>query len=254
MIKPAPATSLQSVEALILAGGMGTRIGAVLGATPKLLAPLAGRPFLDYLVAWLSGYGVKRIVLSLGHLAEEVVDRLDASPYPGVEIIPVIETEPLGTAGGIANARAQLHSDPALVLNGDSYVNADLGAFLDFHGGHNFGASLLCTRVDDAARYGSVEINADGAIAAFREKQSGGTSAGYISAGVYLLSAAALDDIAALKTGSIERDFFAVQPPFTLGGYGGEFNFIDFGTPESYETAQKFFADLPFANENQEPR
>jgi NDP-sugar pyrophosphorylase family protein len=235
---------LENIEALVLAGGLGTRISTVLPQTPKLLAPLAGRPYLDYLVGWLAGYGVARLVLSLGHLAEKVIGHIERNPYPDIEIVPVVEANPLGTAGGIAWARKQLHSDPVLVINGDSYVDADLGTFLEFHRLNGFGASLVCTMVDNASRYGSVEIDENLNITAFREKNTASDSAGYISSGVYLLSANALDAIAALGIGSVERDFFAVQSQISLGGFAGHFNFVDFGTPESLETAQGYFADL----------
>ena len=233
---------LKSIDALVLAGGMGTRTASILDKTPKLLAPLAGRPYLDYLVDWLGRYGVRRMVLSLGHLAEEILRFLHSQPYPNMEMVPVVETMPLGTLGGIAHSRSQIHSDPALVVNGDTYIDADLGLFLDFHRSRNFGASLICTKVEDAARYGRVEIDQDGAILAFREKQLESQAAGYISGGVYLLNAGDLDRIVSIGTGSIEHDFFSVQSPSTLGGFAGDFQFIDFGTPESIRDAQEFFA------------
>jgi mannose-1-phosphate guanylyltransferase len=182
------------------------------------------------------------MVLSLGHLAEEILGYIESRPYPNMEMVPVVESTPLGTLGGIAHSRSQIHSDPALVVNGDTYIDADLGAFLEFHRSKKFSASLVCTKVDDEARYGRVEIDQDGAILAFREKQPESRVAGYISGGVYLLNASAFDRIDSIGSGSIEHDFFAVQSPSTLGGFAGDFEFIDFGTPESLKDAQKFFA------------
>jgi len=246
MTSSTPALPLKSIDALVLAGGLGTRTANILEQTPKLLAPLDGRPYLDYLVHWLGQYGVHRLVLSLGYLADRVLDHLETHTYPTMEIIPVVEPAPLGTLGGIANCRDQLHSDPVLVVNGDTYVDADLGAFLDFHRSQDFGASLVCTMVDDASRYGGVEFHSGGAITAFREKQPDGGGAGYVSGGMYLLGPAALGHIGSIGTGSVESDFFADQSALRLGAFSGSFQFIDFGTPESIEEAQEFFSALGF--------
>jgi NDP-sugar pyrophosphorylase family protein len=239
---------LISVEVLVLAGGLGTRFSKVMNGTPKLLAPIAGRPFLDHLISWLSRYGVRKIVLSLGHLAQEIIDHLAANPYPGVEIDTIVEGRPLGTAGGIANARSLLTSDPVMVMNGDSFIDANLGNFLDFHNVNQFGASIICARVDDVSRYGSVEVTSNGRITAFREKDAAVNSVGTINGGVYLLGARALDNIVLLGTGSVEKDFFAVQSEISIGGFVGDFGFMDFGTPESYKTAQNFFTKPGITN------
>ena len=246
IIPSTSARALKSIDALVLAGGLGTRTAEFLVQTPKLLAPLAGRPYLDYLVHWLGLYGVRRVVLSLGHLAEEVLRYLDSHTYANMEVVPIVEPAPLGTLGGIAHCRGQVHSDPILVVNGDTYIDADLGAFLEFHRSQNFAASLVCTMVDDASRYGGVEFDEQGAITAFREKQPDGGGAGYISGGMYLLGAEALDHIGSIGTGSVERDFFADQSALKLGAFAGRYQFIDFGTPESIQEAQEFFAALGF--------
>ena len=112
----------------MLAGGLGTRIRPVLGDTPKLLAPIGGRPYLWYLLEWLRKFGARRIVLGLGHGAGAVLDYLRAQPAADLDIVTVVEPSPLGTAGAIRFARAHLRSDPVLVLNGDTFVNADLCA------------------------------------------------------------------------------------------------------------------------------
>ncbi len=246
MNSPTLAPPLKFIDVLVLAGGLGTRTANILDKTPKILAPLDGRPYLDYLVHWLGRYGVRRTVLSLGHLGQEVLRYLDSHPYPSMEIVPVVEPTPMGTLGGIAHCRDQIHSDPVLVVNGDTYIDADLGAFLEFHQSQDFGGSLVCTRVDDASRYGGVEFDSRGAITAFREKPPDGGGAGYVSGGMYLLGAAALDHIGTIGTGSVERDFFADQSALRLGAFSGHFKFIDFGTPESIQEAQQFFSALGF--------
>jgi len=130
---PARAQCLAAVDVFVIAGGLGTRIGSVLGNTPKLLARIGGRPYLAYLLDWLRRFGAKRIVLGLGHQAQAVVDFLDRDKAAGdgLEIVPVIEPRPLGTAGAIRFARGNLRSDPVLIMNGDSFADADLCAFGD---------------------------------------------------------------------------------------------------------------------------
>jgi NDP-sugar pyrophosphorylase family protein len=237
--------AMSAVSALVLAGGFGTRSRPVLGDTPKLLAPLADRPYLDYLIAWLKQSGVRRVTLALGHLANQVVDFLSANPYRDIEVSYVIETKPLGTAGAIAFARPFLPGTPVLVLNGDSYVSVDINKFLQFHLDNEFEGSLVCTEVEDAARFGGVAFDENNRITGFREKAPSTSERGYINAGVYLLGPSLLDKISDLGEGSIEHDIFSASPGPLLGAYHGRFDFIDFGTPESYAEAQRFFADLP---------
>ena len=113
---------------------MGTRIRPVLGDLPKILAPILGRPYLAYLLDWLERFGARRVVLGLGHRAQAVVEYLeDAHPASQIEVTTVVEPSPLGTAGAIRFARGALRSDPVLVMNGDSFTDADLCAFVDRH-------------------------------------------------------------------------------------------------------------------------
>jgi NDP-sugar pyrophosphorylase family protein len=236
---------LSEVSAFILAGGFGTRARTVLGDTPKLLAPLSGRPYLDYLVAWLKRFGIRRITLGLGYQSDKIADFLSANPYRNMEINIVVEDEPLGTAGAIALAREAITGAPILVLNGDSYVSADLGLFFEFHQSGGFDSSLICTEIQDAGRYGSVEVDSHNHISCFREKDPSSNVPGFINAGVYLLGNDLLDSISILGKGSIEHDIFSKASGSMLGAYCGKFSFIDFGTPDSYKLAQPFFAELP---------
>lgn len=229
---------LAGLDTVILAGGMGSRLEHVLHGTPKLLAPIGGRPYLDYLFAWLGQFGLRRIIFSLGHLGDKVVQYLESKPFPGFEIAPRIEPEPMGTAGALRFVREEIHTDPALVMNGDSFVDADLGAFLTCHRRGGATASILCTEFDGAERYGQVEVDGDGRIARFIEKGDAPAGRSRISAGVYLLGAELLDQIAAGDQVSLERDVFAQLPPRSLTSMTGSFRFIDIGTPESMRAAQ----------------
>ena len=232
---------LEALDIFVLAGGLGTRIRPVLGDLPKLLAPILGRPYLAYLLEWLERFGARRVVLGLGHGAQAVIDYLDAHPQGRIEVATVIEPSPLGTAGAIRFARAMLQSDPVLIMNGDSFTDADLCAFVDRHQAAKALGSVLCAEVEDAGRYGRVELDARGFIHGFAEKDAAFHGNAAINAGVYLLSAALLDDIAAGKAASLERDIFERLPPGSLAAFAGRFRFIDIGTPESFRVAGGVF-------------
>jgi mannose-1-phosphate guanylyltransferase len=237
------AQCLATLDVLVIAGGLGTRIQSALGDTPKLLAPIGGRPYLAYLLDWLRRFGAKRIVLGLGHRAQAVIDFLERykSSYDNLTIITVIEPEPLGTAGAIRFARANLRTDPVLVMNGDSFADADLCAFVAHQRRVGAKATLLCAEVDDAGRYGRVELDGESRILGFIEKDPSFHGKSTVSAGVYLFSAALLDEIAAGGAVSLERDVFGRAASGSLDAFAGRFAFIDIGTPESLKLAERVF-------------
>jgi mannose-1-phosphate guanylyltransferase len=229
----------------VIAGGLGSRIAPVLGETPKLLAPISGRPYLAYLLDWLCGFGATRIVLGLGHQAQAVVDYLyrNEGEHKDLNVVTVIEPRPLGTAGAIRFARQQLRTDPVLIMNGDSFADADLCEFVKYHETAKAKATLLCAKLDDAGRYGCIELDAGGRIRGFIEKDPNFHGGGLISAGVYLFSAAFLDELAAGNAASVEHDVFARAPAGSLAAFAGDFRFIDIGTPESLVLAERFISN-----------
>lgn len=230
----ATANCLGPVDVFVLAGGLGTRIQPVLGDVPKLLAPIGGRPFIDFLFDWLRGFGARRVVLGLGHRAQAILDYLaEHPPEEGLSVETVLEPRPLGTAGAIRLARHLLHSDPVLVMNGDSFVAADLCDFVARHRNSDARATILCTDVADASRYGRVLLDGAGHIVRFAEKDQSAAGPGLINAGVYLLSAPLLNEIAAGAAVSLERNVFERLPAASLAAVEGTFDFIDIGTPES---------------------
>ena len=239
----ARAQCLATLDVLVIAGGLGTRIQSALGDTPKLLAPIGGRPYLAYLLDWLRRFGAKRIVLGLGHRAQAVSDFLDRnkSSYDDLTVVTVTEPQPLGTAGAIRFARPNLRTDPVLVMNGDSFADADLCAFVAHHRRVKAKATLLCAEVDDAGRYGRVELDGKGRIAGFIEKDADFHGKSAVSAGVYLFSAALLDEIAGGSAASLERDVFGRAASGSLDAFAESFAFIDIGTPESLKLADRVF-------------
>jgi NDP-sugar pyrophosphorylase family protein len=231
---------LEEIDVLVIAGGLGTRIQPVLGNVPKLLAPISGRPYLAYLLDWLRRFGAARVVLGLGHQAHAVVDFLKHDiASRDIAIETVIEPRPLGTAGAVRFARGSLRTDPVLVMNGDSFADADLCKFLEHHRHVQAKATLLCAEVDDAGRYGRVALDQAGRIHGFVEKDPAFHGASPVSAGVYLFSAELLDEIAAGEDTSLERDVFARAPSGSIDAFTGRFTFIDIGTPESLALAGK---------------
>lgn len=239
---------MAAIDVFVLAGGLGTRIKPVLGNTPKLLAPVGGRPYLRYLLDWLQHFGARRIVFGLGQGAATVLDYLKTHAPVDLDIRTVLEPWPLGTAGAIRFARAELKSDPVLVLNGDTFVNADLCALLARQNETHALGTLLCVNVDDAGRYGRVMLDSGGRIAGFSEKNPAFRGPAAVNGGVYALSTGLLDRIAAGDAKSLEYDVFQRLPAGALATYCGHFDFIDIGTPESLAAAADVFAATPGAD------
>jgi NDP-sugar pyrophosphorylase family protein len=197
---------------------------------------VAGHPFLEWLLRGLYRQGVRRVILSTGQRAEQIdafVESVRAARDPDLELECVRDPRPLGTAGALRNALSAVRTTRLLALNGDSYCVFDLFDFVRAHVERRARASLLLTRVADASRFGSVTLDAEGRITAFREK-SRSSGPGRINAGVYLLEREPLEGVPSGREVSLERDIL----PGWVGGalYGVEVAgpFIDIGTPESY--------------------
>lgn len=228
---------MADIDVVILAGGLGTRLRGVLPETPKILAPVLGRPFLDHVLEWLARQGVRRVVLGLGYRAGDVLAYLEQHPFPALEIRTVVEPEPLGTAGALAYARPQLRSNPVLAMNGDTIVTADLNRFLDAHLDAGTPASILCAEVEDAGRYGRLEIDGADRVVRFREKDLSAAGRAWINAGLYLFGAAAMEQIGRLRKGSLERDILEKMPAGMIYAFRAAGGFLDIGTPESLAMA-----------------
>lgn len=233
--------SLEGVSAAILAGGLGSRLRAVVADRPKVLAPVADKPFLAYLLDQLAQAGVRETVLLVGHAAEQVQAAF-GNEYGGMQLAYSAEPEPLGTGGALRLALPLLRNDTVLLLNGDSYCDVDLAALTSFHRTHSGFATLTLAQVPNGSRYGRVHLNEDRRIERFEEK-GGSREPGWINAGVYLFDRGPLSDIELGRVVSLERD---VLPSWVTRGkvFGspGSSRFIDIGTPESYAEAEAFFA------------
>ena len=232
---------LAHIQAVILAGGKGTRLRSVLADRPKVLAEVARKPFVCYLLDHIASFGIRRAVLCTGYMGEMVRDTLGAM-QAGVSLQYSQETHPLDTAGAVRLALHLIDSDPVLVMNGDSLFRSDLVAFYENHKAKNASASLMLAKVDDVSRYGSVRIDNDGRVICFVEKQRG-QGAGLINGGTYLLNKSVITSIPADRPISFERDTFPSLVGRGLHGHVGTGLFLDIGTPESYAAAESFLLE-----------
>jgi NDP-sugar pyrophosphorylase family protein len=229
---------IADIDIAVLAGGQATRLRAVLPETPKILAPIRGKAFLEHLLDWLIRQGARRVILCLGYRAGDVLTYLKARSFAPLEIRTLVEPEPLGTAGAVALARPLLNSEPVLVINGDTILDADLNTFLAEHRAARAETSILCPEVQDPSRYGRLEIDAQDRILRFVEKDATHGPA-WINGGYYLFGRAALETIATLSSGSLERDILQRMAPGTIRAFRTHGRFLDIGTPETLGLANE---------------
>jgi mannose-1-phosphate guanylyltransferase len=224
------------VQALILAGGEGTRLRPLTSTVPKPVVPLVDRPFIAFMLAWLRRHGVDDVVMSCGHLASGVRNVLgDGSAY-GIRLRYVEEPTPLGTGGAVKYAE-ELLDERFLMLNGDVLTDIDLTAQLAQHERTGAIATIALVPVEDPSAYGLVRTASDGAVQAFVEKPAPDQiDTNRINAGAYVLERAALAGLKPGEPASIERDVFPELVDRGLYGYLAEGYWLDIGTPERYLT------------------
>jgi D-glycero-alpha-D-manno-heptose 1-phosphate guanylyltransferase len=231
------------MEAIILAGGLGTRLRGVIGEdTPKCMAPVSGQPFLYYLLQYAIQQGISRVVLSLGHKSEAVINWLNTQDFP-LTIDSVIEQEPMGTGGGMQLALKECHSEYVIVLNGDTMFQVQLPALLETHVFEDAETTIALKSLTHFERYGIVEKDVRGTITAFQEKAP--REQGLINGGVYCIHRAAFLDRKLPEKFSFEKDYlerYVDEGKFF--GYEDGGYFIDIGVPNDYEQAQHDFQSL----------
>ena len=230
---------VSGTTAVILAGGLGTRLRSVVADRPKVLAEVDGVPFVFHLLAQLAAAGVKHVVLSTGYLGEQVRDTVGSS-WGSLEVEYAQEPSPLGTGGAIRRTLPLVRSQALFVLNGDSYCDVDLASLWLWHHQRAAHGTLTLSRVDDARRYGTVETDAWGRVTRFAEK-SPRRRAGTVNAGLYLLRRSLVASIPAGTACSLERDLLPGWLELGIYGFARSERFIDIGTPESLAGAAAFF-------------
>lgn len=226
-------------QAVILAGGLGTRLRSALPDLPKPMAPIQGRPFLEYMLTQLKGFGVRDIVFCVGYKAEIVEKHFGDGASLGLNITYSYEKDLLGTGGAVKLAQDKITADNFLLLNGDCYCDYDGAALLEFHRQKNAEVTILGVEVDDRTRFGSLRIGEGDVVEAFEEKGAA-LGRGTINAGVYALKKELLETIPAGEVYSLERQVF---PPLCGNGlyaYRTSGEFIDIGLPEEWQRAQEF--------------
>jgi D-glycero-alpha-D-manno-heptose 1-phosphate guanylyltransferase len=226
-------------EVIILAGGFGTRLQSVVREVPKPLAPVAGRPFLAWVLDHLAASGMRRCILATGHLASMIEDAI-GQRWAGMQIDYSVEQVPLGTGGAVAQAAARLQGEAAHIVNGDTFLYYRPEALeLATHAkGVEMGIALA--HVDDVSRYGAVVVE-DGLVKAFREK--GGSGPGLINAGCYYMTRSALLVLQAEATPfSLETEvLYPGAAAGSIAALSDATGFIDIGVPEDYARAQTLF-------------
>jgi D-glycero-alpha-D-manno-heptose 1-phosphate guanylyltransferase len=223
------------VEAIVLAGGLGTRLKSKLSGVPKPMAPVGGRPFLEFLLSQLRRDGSTRAVLSVGHLHEVIQDHFGAS-FRGMRIDYVIEEAPLGTGGAIRKALGTAEEESALVLNGDTYLDANYAEMMRFHLEQGAGITMAITRQPNIARYGGVLVKENRTVG-FEEKGRWGS--GLINAGAYILPTSMHWPAALPEKFSFEVDFLAPEiGRLAPAAYEVDGFFLDIGVPEDLDRAQ----------------
>jgi D-glycero-alpha-D-manno-heptose 1-phosphate guanylyltransferase len=230
-------------EAIILAGGKGTRLKDTLPDIPKSMAPVNGRPFLEYQLDYLERWGFEKVVLSVGYLHDQIVQHFGTS-YKSLNIEYSIEEEPLGTGGAILKAIHYIQTYQAFIFNGDTYFDVNLQRLYDFR---QIKESDLCMTIrfeNNTRRYGAVEFDNNNRIIHFYEKGMGPED-GYINGGVYLIRKDYLLRFGLPEKFSLEKDFFqqyySTEEFYAMRCFS---YFRDIGIPEDYQKAQDEFARL----------
>ena len=225
-------------EAIVLAGGFGTRLQKVVSEVPKPMAPVAGKPFLQYILDYLIAHKVTHAVLAVGYLRETIIDFF-GDEYQSLKITYSIEDNPLGTGGGILQACNYLIGDNAFVINADSFFDVVLIVLSAYHQTNNALLTVELKKMEKFDRYGTVELGSDGKITGFLEKKY--LDEGLINGGIYCLNKQVfhpeLPQVFSFEKEILEKEIVNRK----IYGLRSEGYFIDIGIPEDYARAQTDF-------------
>lgn len=230
---------MDDLKAVMLVGGLGTRLRSVVPSAPKVLASIGEKSFLELLIRQLRSQGFRHLVMCTGYLADQIESRFGDGRNWDVSIEYSKEDVPLGTAGAIKLATRYLEDTPEfLVFNGDSFLEVDLQGLIAFHRRHDGAvATMAVLQVENASRYGTVHVDPNGRVTGFAEK-TGSETPGVVNGGIYVFEHSVLQHIPE-GPASLEKDVF----PRLLdqGLYAKEQHgmFIDIGTPADYARAQQ---------------
>lgn len=229
------------MDAIILAGGLGTRLSSVVHDTPKCMAPVAGEPFLCYLLRYLSKYPISKVILSVGHLREHIFAWIDShrGQFPFF-IEYAIEETPLGTGGAIRLAMNQVQDDEVVVINGDTFFDVDLNQLISEHRSSGASLSIALKPMRNFDRFGNVVLGDKGRIAKFQEKKY--CESGLINGGIYIVNRVHPFFADQAERFSFEKE--VLENPANLGlisGFCHDRYFMDMGIPEDYARINEDF-------------
>jgi D-glycero-alpha-D-manno-heptose 1-phosphate guanylyltransferase len=231
------------VKAVLLVGGLGTRLRSVVPSAPKVLASVGKGAFLGLLVEQLRSQGIRHLVMCTGYLADQVEGEFGDGSGLDIAIEYSKEEQPLGTAGAVKRAEHYLQDVPDFfVMNGDSFLEIDFRNLMDFHRSRGAMATLAVLRVEDTSRYGTVHVDAVGQVTGFAEK-TGSDLPGLVNGGVYVFKHAVLQYIPE-HPASLERDVFPALLDHGVYAQEQRGMFIDIGTPADYARAQQLCNSL----------
>lgn len=224
--------------AIILAGGLGTRLRSEVPDLPKCMAPVREHPFLAYVIGYLQKEGIEHFVFSLGYKSDVVIQYLD-STYPQLHKTYVVENEPLGTGGAIQLALTKIKDKVVLIVNGDTLFNVDLNEMYQRHRLKKSDCTIALKFLKNFSRYGTVVVANDHVIKKFQEKQP--CEEGYINGGIYILNVNAFHSLNLQPPFSFEKEFLEIKVD-ELHFYGFKSNsyFIDIGVPEDYKKIKTY--------------
>lgn len=229
------------MEAVILAGGLGTRLREIVADAPKSMAQVCGRPFLSYLLDQLQALGIKKVVLATGYRHALLADHFGSS-YGNISLAYSVESEPLGTGGAIAKALQLCTSENVLVLNGDTFFAVEFKEMMACHLRLQADISVALKEMVSFDRYGSVTMEC-GRIVAFHEKKM--CDRGYINGGVYIVRKSLFTGLGFPERFSFEEDFLGKYlHSFMVAGFKSDGYFIDIGIPEDYARAGRDFVSF----------
>ncbi len=232
---------MQTKEAIVLAGGLGTRLKGVISDIPKPMAPVYNQPFLKYIFDYLIEQGIERVILSVGY-KYEVIKRFFGERYLSLELIYSVEKTPLGTGGGMRLAIDYLKLDYVFIINGDTFFDVNLKDMERFSVLNNSDLCLALKPMKEFDRYGSVVLGAD-KILSFKEKQW--VEEGLINGGVYHVRSNFFDGFSSGEKFSFEQDLMEKQVgKKNISGFISDTYFIDIGIPEDYKQANIDFKNF----------
>jgi len=236
---------LNSLDVIVLCGGAGTRLRSVTGGSPKAMASVGGRPFLEVLLRQVKRHGARRVILAVGYQRDAIREYF-GDEASGLRLEYSVEVSPLGTGGALRNAAPLVEAGDVLIMNGDSYTDADLGEFSAHHGRSHADVSVLVVPADGRVDCGSVLLDQEGRLTEFEEKKG---SRRYVNAGIYLARRSVLEEIPAGIQVSLEKDLFPrwVLEGKDIRGFVWPGTCVDIGTPERYQNAQDILAEVECA-------